>query len=119
MLNLFLDWKLWGLDVLLALITVSASVAKYEIGKGGFKTLQEHYPRLKAETWEKAKGYFDRWGAPFILISFVPILTWIIPAAAGAFGIGFRTFLVFAFLAKVIRYWILILLFFGAYQVVT
>lgn len=119
MLDLFLNWRLWGLDLILAAITVSASVAKYEIGKGGFKALKEHYPQVTDERWDQVNGYFDRWGAPLVLISFIPVLTWIIPPAAGAFGIRFRNFLIFAFLAKVIRYWILILIIVGTYDLVT
>jgi membrane protein YqaA with SNARE-associated domain len=119
MLDLLLNWRLWGLDLILAAITVSASVAKYEIGKGGYKSLREKYPQVHEARWDQVHSYFNRWGAPLVLVSFVPVLTWIIPPAAGAFGIRFRRFLIFAFLAKVIRYWILILIIIGTYDLVS
>ena len=119
MFNLFLDWRLWALDITLAGITVIASVAKYKLGQGGYNTLKEHYPQVSSERWDSVNRYFTRWGAPLILISFLPLLTWIILPAAGAFGIRFRSFLIFAFLAKMVRYWILVLLAAGAYQIIT
>jgi membrane protein YqaA with SNARE-associated domain len=118
MFNLFLDWRLWTLDIILAVITVTASVAKYQVGRGGFQYLKDHYPQVSDERWERVNSYFDRWGAPLILISFLPLLTWIILPAAGAFGIRFRPFLVFAFLAKMIRYWIMIFIVVGSSRLI-
>ncbi len=114
MFNMFLDWRLWALDIILAGITVIASVTKYQMSRGGFKYLKEHYPQVSDERWERVNSYFARWGAPLVLISFLPLLTWRILSAAGAFGICFRPFLVFAFLAKMIRYWIVIFIVVGS-----
>jgi len=119
MLDLLLNWRLWGIVIVLAAITVNASLAKYEVGKKGFHSLREHYPKVDAERWDQVNGYFNRWGAPVVLISFVPLLSWIIPPAAGAFGIRLRNFLIFAFLAKIIRYWILAFIFYGTREIVS
>ena len=118
MLKMFLDWRLWSLVLVLAGITVIASVAKYKIGKSGYTALREQYPQVSDERWETVHGYFLRWGAPLILISFLPFLTWIILPAAGAFGVGFRSFVLFAFLAKMVRYWILAFIIAGAHEII-
>jgi membrane protein YqaA with SNARE-associated domain len=124
MLDLFItdllrDWRLWSVVILLTTLTVVTSVAKYRLGRTGFQTLKEHYPQVSDERWERVNGYFDRWGAPVVLFSFLPLLAWIIPPAAGAYGIRFRTFLVWAFLAKMVRYWLLILIVFEIYRLIS
>jgi membrane protein YqaA with SNARE-associated domain len=118
MLELFLDWRLWSLVIFLTAITVVTSVAKYRLGRNGLETLKEHYPQVSDERWRTIDNYFQRWGAPVVLFSFLPLLAWIIPPAAGAYGIRFRTFLVWAFMAKMVRYWILILIVIGGYQLI-
>lgn len=118
MLNLFLDWRAWALVLLLTILTLVSSVAKYRLGQGGLETLKEHFPQVSDERWERLGNYFHRWGSPIVFFSFLPLLAWIIPPAAGAYGISFRPFLVWAFLAKMVRYWILALIAFGGYQLI-
>jgi len=123
MIDLFLfdmlrDWRLWLVVIFLTSITLVTSVAKYRLGRNGLETLKEHYPQVSDERWETLVNYFDRWGALVVLFSFLPLLAWIIPPAAGAYGIRFRSFLVWAFIAKMVRYWILILIVFGGFQLI-
>ena len=49
----------------------------------------------------------------------IPVLTKIIHLAAGAYGIKFRPFLIWAFLAKVVRYWLLIIIVVGVYELIS
>lgn len=118
LIDTFLDLRLWALVIFLTAITVVTSVAKYRLGRNGLETLKEHYPQVSDERWRTIDNYFQRWGAPVVLFSFLPLLAWIIPPAAGAYGIRFRTFLVWAFLAKMVRYWILIIFVIGGYQLI-
>ena len=118
MFHLLLDWRLWAVVLVLGGITVIASVGKYKLGQGGYQVLKNHYPQVSEERWETVHQYFVRWGAPLVLASFLPFLTWIILPAAGAFGIRFRTFLIFAFLAKIIRYWIMAFTAAGVYEII-
>jgi membrane protein YqaA with SNARE-associated domain len=115
-MNPFLDWRAWSVVIFLALVTLIFSAGKYRLGRDGFEALKEHYPQVSDERWNRVNTYFRRWGAPVIFFSFLPLLTWIIPPAAGAYGIRFRTFVIWAFIAKVVRYWILILIFYGGFQ---
>ncbi len=116
MLDIFLDWRAWSLVLFLTILTLITSVAKYRLGKSGFETLKERYPQVSDERWQRVNSYFDRWGSPIVLFSFVPVLAWIIPPAAGAYGISFPPFLVWAFLAKMVRYWILLIIVVGGFQ---
>ncbi|MGB3715577.1 MAG: VTT domain-containing protein [Candidatus Promineifilaceae bacterium] len=104
--------------IFLTTITLVTSVAKYRLGRNGLETLKEHYPQVSDERWRMVESYFERWGALVVLFSFLPLLAWIIPPAAGAYGIRFRSFLVWAFIAKMLRYWILILIVFGGFHLI-
>jgi membrane protein YqaA with SNARE-associated domain len=112
------DWRLWLVVIFLTTATLVTSVAKYRLGKNGLESLKEHYPQVSDERWDRVGNYFQRWGSVIVLFSFLPLLAWIIPPAAGAYGIKFRPFLVWAFLAKMVRYWILILIVFGGVQII-
>ena len=53
-----------------------------------------------------------------VFFSFLPLLAWIIPPAAGAYGISLGPFLVWAFIAKMVRYWILISIVFDGFHLI-
>ena len=118
LVDLFLDWRIWAVVILLTALTVITSVAKYRYGRTGLEALKERYPQVSDERWERVDNYFQRWGAVVVLFSFLPLLAWIIPPAAGAYGIRFGPFLVWAFIAKMVRYWILILIVFSVYRLI-
>ena len=118
-LDLFTEWKVWTLVIFLTILTIAFSVAKYKLGQAGYESLKEHYPQVEEERWDRVDGYFDRWGAPVIIFSFLPLLAWIIPPAAGAYGIKMRSFLFWAFLAKMVRYWLLIIIVVGVYELIS
>ena len=117
-LDLFLDWRVWAVVILLAVLTLIFSVAKYRLGKSGFDTLKERYPQVSDERWARVDNYFQRWGAFVVFFSFLPLLAWIIPPAAGAYGIRFAPFLIWAFIAKMVRYWLLIIIGFVLYELI-
>ena len=102
-LDLFLDWRVWTLVIFLSILTLISSAAKYRLGEKGIDNLKEHFPQVSDERWQRVGSYFDRWGAPIVFFSFVPVMAWIIPPAAGAYGIRYRPFLLWAFLAKIIN----------------
>ena len=117
-LDLFLNWQVWAIVVALSLLTLISSVAKYRLGKSGLPAVKEQFPQISEDRWERLDNYFNRWGAFVVLFSFLPVLAMVIPPVAGAYGVRFGLFLVFAFLAKLIRYWILVLLLFLGYQII-
>ena len=117
-LDLFMDWRIWAVVIILTVLTLIFSVTKYRLGKSGFDTLKEHYPQVSDERWARVDNYFQRWGAFVVFFSFLPLLAWIIPPAAGAYGIRFAPFLIWAFIAKMVRYWLLIIIGFVLYELI-
>ena len=69
-LDLFLDWRIWILVLVLAVLTVSFSVAKYRVGRDGIATVKERFPQVTDERWERVGSYFERYGSPVVLLSF-------------------------------------------------
>ncbi len=119
MLDLFLDWRAWSLVIFLTILTLITSVAKYRLGRSGLETVKERFPQVSDDRWERIDNYFQRWGSVVVFFSFLPILAWIIPPAAGAYGIRFGPFLVWAFLAKMVRYWILLIIVAGGFRIIS
>ena len=115
--DLFTDWRAWLIIILLALLTQVMSLAKYKAGQAGLEAVIERYPQIPGERLEKLGEYFQRWGSPIVFFSFLPVLALIIPPAAGAYGVKLAPFLIFSFLGKVVRYWILLLIVFGGFQI--
>lgn len=113
--ELFLNWRSWLIVILLSLLTLIISTAKYQIGRKGLPIVKEHFPQVDDDKWDRLGDSFQRWGAIYVFFSFLPILGWVIPPAAGAFGVRFGPFLVFAFLAKLFRYWLLLFIAFGGF----
>ena len=118
MFAIFVDWRAWSVILVLAALTLLSSVAKYRLGEAGLPAIKSHFPQVSEERWEQIGGYFERWGSPVVFLSFLPGAAWIIPPAAGAYGIGFRAFLAWAFLAKVVRYWLLLLILSGGFDLI-
>ena len=117
MLDIFIDWRAWSIIIVLALLTQVMSLAKYRLGQAGLDVVVERYPQVSGERWNKLGEYFQRWGAPIVFFSFLPVLALIIPPAAGAYGVKLVPFLIFSFLGKIVRYWILFLIVFGGFQI--
>jgi membrane protein YqaA with SNARE-associated domain len=119
MLDLFVDWRAWLIIILLALVTQIMSLAKYRLGQAGLDVVIERYPQIPGERWNKLGEYFQRYGSPIVFLSFLPVLALIIPPAAGAYGVKLAPFLIFSFLGKMVRYWILAIILFGGFQIVS
>ena len=119
MTDTFTDWRAWSIILVLSLLTLISATAKYRIGKGGLPVVKERFPQVDDAKWDRVGGYFDRFGSVVVLLSLVPVLAWVIPPAAGAYGVRFVPFLFFAFIAKLIRYWILFIIAYGGYQLIT
>jgi membrane protein YqaA with SNARE-associated domain len=97
------DFRFWSLVIAFTALSLIGSVAKYQLGKKGVPVVQERFPQVGEERWDKAGDYIDRWGAPALLLVGIPGLGLAITTMAGAYGISFSQFLVWAFLGKFIR----------------
>jgi membrane protein YqaA with SNARE-associated domain len=100
-----LNHRLWILILLVSGFGTAGSLIPYYVGQRGTKAVFEHYPRLQGRPWERLEALFHRWGAPSLILSGIPALGAALLVAAGAFGIARLVFLLWVFLGKVLRYW--------------
>lgn len=97
------DLRFWSLVIALTALSLIGSVMKYQLGKKGLPVVQERFPQVRQERWDKAGAYIDQWGAHALLLVGIPALGLALTTMAGAYGINFYQFLVWAFLGKFLR----------------
>jgi len=97
------DLRFWSLIMAFSALSLIGSVAKYKLGQNGLPVAQQKFPQVGQEQWDRARTYFDRWGAPVLLLVGIPGLGLTLTTMAGAYGINFNQFLIWAFLGKLLR----------------
>jgi membrane protein YqaA with SNARE-associated domain len=103
-----INYRLWILVLLVSAWGTAGSLIPYYVGQRGTKAVFDHYPRLEGRPWERLQAVFQRWGAFSLILSGIPGLGAALLVAAGAFGIARRAFLIWVFLGKVLRYWVVV-----------
>jgi len=109
----------WLLVLGVSALGTASNLAHYYLGQKGTEEILEHFPQIKGKRWEQIETTFQRWGARTLLLSGVPVVGIVLATAAGAFGIKRSAFLLWIFLGKVLRNWILVLLFLSGYEVLS
>ena len=112
------SYRLWILVLLVSAWGTAGSLIPYYVGQRGTKAVFEHYPRLQGRPWERLEAVFQKWGALGLILSGIPGLGAALLVAAGAFGIKRRVFLGWAFVGKVLRYWVVVFVILLSLQVV-
>ena len=113
-----LDWRAWAFIIFLSAISLVGSVAKYKLGQMGMPKVKEKLSHISAEKWEQVEGWFQRYGAPSLLLASIPGLGTLLPPLAGANGTKILTFILFMFLGKFVRNWLIFYpLFLGVFRV--
>ena len=97
------DLRFWSLIIAFSALSLIGSVAKYKLGKKGLPVVQKKFPQIGQEQWDRAGTYIDRWGAPVLLLVGIPGLGLALTTMAGAYGVNFNQFLIWAFLGKFLR----------------
>jgi membrane protein YqaA with SNARE-associated domain len=110
-MSLFLDVKIWLLVLLLSILGTVAALSFYYLGKRGTKAVLARFPQLKKERWEKLQDLYQEHGTGLLLLSSIPMVGGLLIAAAGAFGIGVSTFFLWVLASRVVRNWLVLLLF--------
>jgi len=114
-MNLLVSPLAWIVVLVLAALGLAGSLPSYHLGrKGNIPAIQERFPRVPEERWEQFEGLFERWGALILLLTALPGFGMIIPPAAGVHGIKPISFLIMVGIAKLIRFWVIVLLLFGS-----
>jgi len=106
----------WLLVIIVSVLGVLGNLALYYLGRGGTEAVFERFPQLEGERWERIGAYYQRYGARVLILSAIPGLGTVLTTGAGAFNIKRNAFLVWVFLAKLLRNWLIILLFSAGFQ---
>lgn len=107
-MELLLEPNAWLIVLLLSILGVVGNLALYRIGKGGVDAIRKRFPRIKPEQWHRVKRLFDEHGSFALLLSGVPVLGSLLTTAAGAFDVRLFSFVVFVFIAKLVRNWLIV-----------
>lgn len=76
----------------------------YAIGIAGSDTLKRKILRINPKTEERAANLFASYGAPALLLSWLPVIGDALCLAGGIFRVGFLRFSLFVACGKLIRY---------------
>jgi membrane-associated protein len=99
------DLPLWAACVLLAIAALLGNAVGYEIGRAAGPAIfrRDDSALFKRENVERTAAFFDRWGAPAILLArFVPIVRTFITVTAGVARMDRRRYLLYSGLGAVI-----------------
>lgn len=107
-MELFLDPIAWLIVLLLSILGVVGNSALYQVGKRGVDAIRERFPRVKPAQWQRVKRLYDKHGSLALLLSGVPVLGSLLTTAAGAFQVRLFDFIVFVFVAKLVRNWLIV-----------
>jgi membrane protein YqaA with SNARE-associated domain len=103
------DLRFWSLIIAFSALSLIGSATKYKLGRKGIPVVQEKFPQVGEEQWDRAGTYIDRWGAPSLLMVGIPGLGLVLTTMAGAYGVNFNLFLIWTFLGKFLRNALLVL----------
>jgi membrane protein YqaA with SNARE-associated domain len=95
---------------------VAINVGSYHAGQRGGRAVRERFSSIPVERWEQVDGWYERWGSGLLVLSAVPGLGTLLTAGAGVAGIRFLPFLLWVSSSKLVRNWLLALLFYGGYR---
>lgn len=110
-MTLLLDVKIWLLILLLSTLGTVAALSFYYLGKRGTEAVLERFPQIKEERWEEVQDLYQEHGTGLLLLSSIPMVGGLLIAAAGAFGVGVFTFFLWVLVSRVVRNWLVVLLF--------
>jgi membrane protein YqaA with SNARE-associated domain len=88
------------LIMLVSGLGVAVMLGAYYLGRKGGDEVHKHSDRISAETLERLKARFERWGAWLLLLSVLPYLGFPLSVAAGVAEIRVVTFVVMMFIAR-------------------
>jgi membrane protein YqaA with SNARE-associated domain len=112
MIDVLTDPKIWILILTISALGAFARLPNYYAGLRGKETIITLYPRIEPQTWERVLKAYRNLGPLPLLIASIPIIGTLLTVSAGMAEINRTLFIIFVIISKVIRNWILFLLFF-------
>ena len=117
--RMLLDPGLWVIVIIATAVGVLGNLALYYLGQRGSDEVFTRFPNLQRERWDRIGAYYQRYGARVLILSGVPGLGTLLTTGAGAFDIKRSPFLFWVFVGKMLRNWLILLLFYQASNLVT
>ncbi len=108
--------EIWILVVVVSVLGAMGNLGLYYLGGRGAEAVFVRFPYLEGKRWERIGGYYRRWGGKILLFSAIPTLGTLLTTAAGVFGVERKVFLLWVFTGKMLRNWLLLLLFYQAFR---
>jgi membrane protein YqaA with SNARE-associated domain len=115
-MELLLDPTAWLIVLAFSVLGSIGNLALYQVGKQGVDAIRKRFPRIKPEQWQRVKRLYDNYGGWVLLLSGIPVLGSLLTTAAGAFGVPRPAFLLLVTIGKMLRNWLLAILFVGTYS---
>ncbi len=107
----------WFLVLLMSGVGVLVHFGQYKIGERGESAIQKHIGDDFADKLQRAKDLINRGGAPAMLLTAVPGLATALALTAGLARIQVLAFILFVFVAKLIRNTLLLLSYAGVMNI--
>ena len=92
------------------------SYAKYNAGVAGFDEILERYPKISRDRLKRINGRFDPHGSSVLLLTGIPGLDIFVALPARASGAKKKTFIIWAAIAKLLRWSFLAIVVLGFYM---
>lgn len=115
-MQLLFEPTAWLIVVTFSVLGSVGNLALYQVGKQGVGAIRQRFPRIKPEQWQRVKDLYDNYGGWVLLLSGIPLLGSMLTTAAGAFGVPRPFFLLLVTVGKMLRNWLLAILFYGTYN---
>jgi len=114
-----LEPGIWLLAVLiLSAIGVAANFALYELGKKGRHAVEERFPKVGPEHWQRVQDLYQRFGSWALLLSGIPLLGPLVSTAAGVFDVRLPIFVILVLVCQLIRNTMIVMAAVGAFSLV-
>jgi membrane protein YqaA with SNARE-associated domain len=115
-MQLLLDPTAWVIILVLSVLGSVGNLALYQVGNQGIDAIRQRFPRIRDEQWLRVKRLFDNYGSWVLVLSGIPVLGSMLTTAAGAFDVPRPAFLLLVTIGKMLRNWLLAILFYGTYN---
>jgi membrane protein YqaA with SNARE-associated domain len=109
-MDLLFEPVVWLIVILLSALGVFGNLALYGVGKRGYDAIRERFPRIKPERWERVARLYEEHGSLVLLLSGIPVLGSLLTTTAGAFDVKLPVFVLFVFVAKLVRNWLIVVI---------
>ena len=108
----------WFVVLLMSGVGVLIHLGQYKIGERGEAAVMEIVGEASYDKLQKAKDLINRRGAPALLLTAIPGVASVLAFTAGLAKLQIASFVLFVFIAKIARNWLILLSAAGVFNIV-